>query len=237
MDYVIDIQGFRDFEDHFLLKEAAVIAIDHHYVGHWIVAPPHSFKDLGIKARSQNNWLSCYFHGLEWFDGYVPYKQIGTILREVTRTAQRIYTRGREKADFIQELTARQVINLEDVSCPSFKQLPDDRSYCFHHGVTKGGIYVCALNNAMKLKLWILSQVAAGTSRPAQYTTPRQPFLMLPADPPDVVTTTAAVVEPVYKNGQSTSTAGSQTATCSDDGCSSCRPNPRGVDATNSLGR
>ena len=158
VDYVVDIQGFRGSDDNLIPKEVAVIALDHKFFGHWISTPPHLFSELSDNAKSQNNWLSCFYHGIEWFEGDVPIEFIYSNLRDVARTAGQIYIRGREKAQLLQKITSRQIVNLEELTCPSFKKLPDSRVYCFHHGVKKEEYFICALNNAVKLKRWLEKQ-------------------------------------------------------------------------------
>ena len=159
MDYVVDIQGFKDSSNQFIPKEVAVVGIDCNYFGHWIISPPCSFNDLPQKIRTQNNWLTRHFHGLEWFDGETQTRQLYAILRDIARTANTIFTRGREKALLLQTITSRQIINLEDnTDCPSFMNLPSSRVQCIHHGALRDSISKrknCALNYAQRLRKWL----------------------------------------------------------------------------------
>ena len=125
MDIVIEMQGFRDMGDRFLPKEVAVVAIHNPIIGHWIMMPPHSFEELPEKSKRENNWLTRNYHGIEWFDGEAHLKYFTLQLREITRHAHRIYTRGNDKARYLQNLLSRSIYNLEDIS-PSFRDLPDE---------------------------------------------------------------------------------------------------------------
>lgn len=158
MDYVIDIQGFHDKDNCFVAKEVAVVALDKAYIGHWIISPTYVFTELPKPVRAKNNWTTRNHHGLEWFEGDVALRTIHSILREITRTAGNIFTRGREKASYLQNVTAREIKNLEDTNCPSFTDLPSSEQVCLHHGLLKRPNLSCALNNAAKLKEWILSR-------------------------------------------------------------------------------
>lgn len=166
MDYVIDIQGFYDKDNCFVAKEVAVIVVNNQLnreqlkaIGHWIISPPYVFTDLPKNVRTKNNWATRHHHGLEWFEGDVGLRAIHAILREITRTAGNIYTRGREKADYLRNITAREIKNLEESTCPSFADLPSTGEVCLHHGLLKRPKLSCALNNAIKLKDWILCDV------------------------------------------------------------------------------
>lgn len=155
MDYVIDLQGFRDASNQFIVKEAAVLALHSNHIGNWFATPPFPFTDLPVDIRTTNNHLTCNHHGVEWFDGDIPQKQIYAKLRDVARTARTIYTRGGEKTTLLQNVLSRRVTNLEDDNCPSFKKLPSSDTYCLYHAIHRQGVFVCALNQACQLKTWL----------------------------------------------------------------------------------
>jgi len=163
MDIIVDIQGFSDISSNFLPKEVAIVTLHASFTGHWILLPRYSFEALPEKSRRENNWLTQNYHGIEWFDGETDEEYFTTQLREITRLVRNIYTRGKEKADFLQRMLSRSVYNLEGIS-PPFKNLPEDekagRQRCIHHGFRYSPTikYHCALRNAFKLKRWLLEQ-------------------------------------------------------------------------------
>lgn len=158
MDIVIDIQGFRNAKEKFLPKEVALVAINAPIVGHWIMMPPHPFGELPESSRRQNNWLSRCYHGIEWFDGETNLRYFTLQLREIVRQARYIYSRGQEKAHYLQCLLSRNVYNLEGIS-PPFRNLFDgEENRCTHHGFQSNTKFHCALRNAYKLKHWLVKQ-------------------------------------------------------------------------------
>lgn len=162
MDIVIDIQGFRDVEEKFIPKEVAVVAVNAPIIGHWIMTPPYPFDELPEKSRRENNWLSRNYHGIEWFDGETKQKYFAIQLREITRQARYIYSRGQEKVLYLRRLLSRNVYNLEGIS-PSFKDLPEDKERghrCSRHGFQfwPTDKFLCALRNAYKLKHWLVAE-------------------------------------------------------------------------------
>lgn len=156
MDYVIDIQGFYDGSNKFIVKEVSVVALEKDYIGHWVATPPCAFEELPGSVRDRNNYLSKKHHGLEWFDGDIPAEQIYAKLRSVTRTARAIYTRGHEKAMLLQAVTSRVITNLEDdAECPAFKDLRPESTRCLYHAADARRDFTCSLNRATRLKTWL----------------------------------------------------------------------------------
>ena len=158
MEVVIEIQGFRDICGRFLPKEIAIVAIGNAIEDHWILSPPHAFQDLTEKSKRENNWLSRYYHGIEWFDGETNQKYFTSRLREITRHVGNIFTAGSEKARYLENLLSRNIYNLENIA-PAFKNIPEEEGegrLCCFHGFGKFTAYHCAVRNANKLKRWVL---------------------------------------------------------------------------------
>ena len=78
------------------------------------------------------------------------------ILRELTKSARKIYVRGSEKWLLLHKIIANEIINSEyDRKCPSFDKLSSN-VYCIHHAVKFSSLkYRCALNNAYHLKSYL----------------------------------------------------------------------------------
>ena len=155
MDYIIEVLGFRDSHNKFVLKEVAVVALGKEYIAHWIAAAPHSFCDLPIKIQVFNNWLTSNHHGIEWFDGDIPHRQLHANLRELTRSARQIFVKGSQESAIIQSITTRHVENLENYNCPPLHQLNKSDIFCCFHGAQCTQAFMCALNNAVRIKSWI----------------------------------------------------------------------------------
>lgn len=85
MECVIDIQGFHNSENKFIIKEASLVLMHHNTIANWIAALLYPFSDLGLSAQIFNNAQTSFLHGLEWFDGDISSRQLYTNLRAVTR--------------------------------------------------------------------------------------------------------------------------------------------------------
>lgn len=154
-DYIIDIQAFHDKDGVYLPKEIAIVALDYNFISHWIVKPPCAYDELPKGIISTNSYLTCYQHGLEWYDGESTLEDVYSSLRVAARDAQNIYVRGFQKVNLLERVLGRNIVNLEEYSCPSFKNLPQvDDHFCIYHG-GKADHYSCALTYAYKLRIWL----------------------------------------------------------------------------------
>ena len=106
MDYVVDIQGFRDARRQFLPKEVAVIAFQKDIVSHCIVQAPCYFYWLPSDVETRNSYCSAEVHGLQWIEA-----------------ARKIYVCGEEKVSYLKDKIERSIINLEYYHSPSFNKL------------------------------------------------------------------------------------------------------------------
>lgn len=159
MDVIIDIQFFKDNKGGHIPKEVALTAVGNEFSSHWIVSPPtRAIEKLSKNIKKQNEWLTQNHHGLDYFDGDVPIRVLTKSLRELCRSVRKIYVRGVEKVYFLKRITTREIINLEhNDECPPFENLPWADNYCFQHGAKPTHLRnFCALNNTIRLKLWLL---------------------------------------------------------------------------------
>ena len=159
MDLVIDIQCIKVSKHSIVPKEIAIVALNGNYHGHWVVAPTIDVNYLNDDIRRENNWLSQNCHGFDYLEGEIPLKVVHKILRELTKSARKIYVRGSEKWLLLHKIIANEFINLEyDKDCPPFDKLSSN-VYCVHHAVKHlSQKYRCALNNAFCLKSHLCSR-------------------------------------------------------------------------------
>lgn len=157
MAIVIDIQGLKDKFNHFTPKEVAVTAVHSTYFSHWIVKPNYTYDELSPAIKRQNTWLQSNHHGIAWTEGETSIQAIEHILKKIATEADRIFTKGSEKATYLTNLTGCFIINLEDdEEVPSFRNLPTGNTRCIYHGLLrKNHTYKCALDNVTKIKAWL----------------------------------------------------------------------------------
>lgn len=221
MDCVIDIQGFRDLFNKFIIKEVAVVFLNNEAQGHWIYTPPYPFTELPLRVQMCNNLETQQCHGLEWFDGEVPSRQLYATLRDITRKVGTVYVYGSEQAKIIENLTARCVVDLTLLDCPKNLEITATTKVCIQHGVHLRHLYTCALSRADFYKNWLVKNyenLAVGQI-------PGQSQSNLQGD-----NTLAARVSHQDSNGYSTGHEGSSWLAGCIDGCFSSGSNTRKMD-------
>ncbi|KAL7301308.1 hypothetical protein TKK_0006045 [Trichogramma kaykai] len=159
MDAIIDIQYIKDSKNKYIPKEVAIVCVDNNFSAHWLIITPPSIN-LSPAIKRQNTWLLKNHHGLDYYDGEVTLRSLNNRLKELAKNIGKIYVRVNEKYSYIQNLMAREIINLEDnIDCPSFNNLPWENTYCLHHAFKYPFLrYSCSLNNTTRLKNWLLQQ-------------------------------------------------------------------------------
>ena len=88
------------------------------------------------------DWLTQHHHGLDYLDGDVTNKYLDRSLSAILMKARKIHVRREEKWRILNELTSRDIMNLEkNQACHSFANLPRDKRYCTRcllvHGTTQ----------------------------------------------------------------------------------------------------
>lgn len=156
-ELVIDIQAFVGPQEEYLPKEICVLSVNHPYSDSWVIGPPCRFSELGASIRRQNNWLSRHYHRLSWEDGEVPPFTLPMLLNRATANASVVYVSGKEKSIYLSKIISTPVVNLDAYS-PALKRMEAPRSLCLFHGLVTCEMYKCAVQNAHKLKNWIVEE-------------------------------------------------------------------------------
>ena len=121
-----------------------------------------SWEKLPLSVKSTNKWLSRNKRGLEWKDGYITKPALTSHLREISKNFEKIYVRGKEKKNILENIVFNEIINVEEEEeeeeekHPSFKDLAWSNTFCIFHATKKNSVsFSCALNHATRLKNWI----------------------------------------------------------------------------------
>lgn len=150
MQYFVDVQGFKDFKNNFIVKEFATASQVSTQV--YLIKPPYSYSNLSQEEKRSVHWLEKN-RGIYWSEGYIDYKEFKRIIKPFLRDKE-IFVKGQEKMKWIMELCEyKSVINLENRGCPNLSNLLKIYDYdsiynCFFHKK------YCALKNVICLRQW-----------------------------------------------------------------------------------
>lgn len=141
MSLVLDIQCFKIENNKYVVKELA--GYDGNRILHVVFKPPFPFDMLSPHFQKQANWLIKNHHSIEWGTGSTPVHLFGNILQDILSQADRVYIKGKEKADYIRKFTSKLVVEL-----PEQPALEKNLPKCFYHSKS---YCMCALTNVFFL--------------------------------------------------------------------------------------
>lgn len=144
--YIDVVNGRRDF----IIKELSIVDVKQSTSQHWFFKPPHQNDQL-----SENLWAMQNLHGISWDDGEIEYDKLMITITTATEQYDYLYAKGLEKCIFLEDILKRPVYDLHNFSCPSLKKLRDTAIKCRYHRNGSWNKYVCSLNQAHNLALWM----------------------------------------------------------------------------------
>lgn len=152
----VDVQGFKDFRNKFILKELAIATFDCTHV--FLIKPPFPYKLLRLEEKKQVNWIQRN-RGIYWNEGYINYADISKLIIPFLEN-KCILVKGLEKIEWIKEFCENcKIVDLGEKGCPNFFSLYKslmceskdsiDITCCFHK-------QICALKNVISLRKWYI---------------------------------------------------------------------------------
>lgn len=153
MNAIVDIQGFQNERNEFILKEIAIITKNQMMI--LLIKPPYRFYNLSRKERLQVCWIEKN-RGIYWNEGFVDYLNCNFHINNFLKNKQ-VFVKGSEKVLWLRNiLDHNNIYNLEYKNCPSlpklyeqYKNSPDIVS-CMNHNK------ICALKNVHCLNKWCI---------------------------------------------------------------------------------
>lgn len=155
----MDLQGFKQSGEIFVLKEFAVISVNERYHRHWefIVKPPYPFENLLTKEKIINSWLTRNVHGIPWDCGTIPYDEAKIYVRRILIGARRIYVMGPDVKMWLLNVLGFSVpiIDLKRLKCPALVELKNSLNQkCPNHLDSRE--FRCAAENVKLMRTWML---------------------------------------------------------------------------------
>lgn len=155
---IIEFQAFRGNDDKFIIKELVILDLLTFIAHPFTFEAPFSFNTLTAKAKKTNKWLSKHFHHIKWYDGYICYTNLHSIMFHFCKQYTHIYTRGEEKRNWIQRYTHGSVYDINVNKDFKFKF----NNLCIATQDSKHGQSHCALHNAYRLAAYLEEKQTCG---------------------------------------------------------------------------
>lgn len=181
MDFaIVDLQGFKDNNNKFIVKEFALFTknIQFHDI---IKSSSCIFDTLNYSSKQSVEWLKHFHHGLDWNDGYITVDELRQTVAPILRN-KLVYVKGLEKIEWLHQLMSYEsssssktkllIVNAEDLGCnlnfTTRRNKKDKNNHdagiqqstavtCSKHRKMNQKKFCCALQNAINLKLWYFS--------------------------------------------------------------------------------
>lgn len=152
MEYALDMQGFFEPGNNFIVKELAIIALhDSSDPNVFMFKEPYPWQRLTNKYKQINLKLQKTRHGLIWESGCIAYTEIGNVLKEYLFNAKKVYV----KSDLIKSWSERFHLPAYNIKSIDYSQKPIKVvNICLNHKSQQN--IKCALHNVKMMKKVIL---------------------------------------------------------------------------------
>lgn len=160
MYFFVDLQGFKTKNNRFVLKEMCLLSNNSDEEHLYIIKPPFPYNKLSFKYKKQARWLSNYFHGFDWTDGFISYLSTRKLLLSLLpKTGAIIFVKGEEKKIWIQDIFRNSCsdidyYNIEELGYSNISS--DNIVHCKYHDSK----FICAYQNAVKIKKWYSQNIS-----------------------------------------------------------------------------
>lgn len=130
---VIEFEGFHLKPHIFIIKELAYFDVERGYHGRWSFLPPHPWYMLTKKEKRKFSWTTRRCHGLSWESGDLPYTALPLIVSFLFLSYSDIYVKGLEKSKFLENLSGKKILDLNNFKCPKVENLKFSTLHCPDH--------------------------------------------------------------------------------------------------------
>ena len=121
MKHIVDMQGFKQSGNDFVLKELAIVPLDDNDQPLvFLFKEPFPQKQLTDKYnKGENTWIKQFYHGISWNSGDRPYTDVGSILRACLLDATKVLVMVSIKKKWLERFR----FNVHDVTEMGFPPL------------------------------------------------------------------------------------------------------------------
>lgn len=168
---VVDLQGFKDYKNDFIVKEFALA--NNEYTKMFLVKPPFAYSELTPVEKKHVNWIEKN-RGIFWREGFIDMHEFKKVIKPYLQNCE-IFVKGSEKIQWVKDICKEcNVTNVEEMGCPNLKTL-DEINYnniksivsvsgdvWWDHPISKFNDLkcinhrkICALKHVILLRNWI----------------------------------------------------------------------------------
>ena len=167
----VDVQGFKAYDNRFIVKEVGVVLNDMEYHCFHLKAP-FEYQTLSKNDQIQTKWLKLYHHNLDWEYGVESLEAVRQYLKTTLKN-KKIYVKGVEKQQWVSEFLQKPIFNIEDEQTDNSYNL--NTLYNLYNNINQCKYHIdnscneircknqrpirCALKSALILRQYILKEL------------------------------------------------------------------------------
>lgn len=145
----VDLQGFKNSKNEFIVKEFAIVTSEWTQV--FLVKPPYMYLTLSPEEKKQTNWLERN-RGIRWSEGFIDYREFKRVI-PLYLEEKEIIVKGCEKVQWIKNFCDKcQIVDVGCKGCPNLSTLHEKYKACNINCINHKRH--CALKNAICLLKW-----------------------------------------------------------------------------------
>lgn len=163
MQIILDLQGFKQPANEFVVKELSSINVFHDEkkslrLSYFHFNPPSPWHMLPTTYQVMNRWCQRNLHGLHWNSGKLSYSCLNAVLGNILIDVKTIFVKGLEKKKWLENLInySIPVVNLEDFGCPLLNDIKVPIGCINQHRHSTIKYYKCAFENVQRMRQWFL---------------------------------------------------------------------------------
>ena len=154
MEYIVDMMGFKQSENDYILKEIAIVPLiyDEEPLVR-LFKSPFPCRKLTDTLQRENIWLKQNYHGISWNTNGINYCEIGNFLRSAFKDATKIYVMGDLEKKWLQRFG----FPVDDINYHGYQSKNSFKcvTICTNHNASYK--VRCALHNVKLMKLYLQS--------------------------------------------------------------------------------
>lgn len=145
----VDLQGFKNSKNEFIIKELAIATKDWTQV--FIVKPPYAYSTLTKEEKKQVNWLERN-RGILWSEGFIDNREFKRLIQLYLEN-KNIFVKGCEKVKWVKKICENcNIVDLGEKGCPNLSMLQEKYKNCELNCISHKK--QCALKICICLRKW-----------------------------------------------------------------------------------
>lgn len=146
----IDAQGYCSTAVKFIPKEVAVVTADEEKVFKYIVTYTNQLGSFTPFDRKLIIWATKNYHRIPFYAGDTHESELREKILDKIGACSEIYTKGSDKAAWLECLLEKPVVDLQTLGCPSLRKVQLGTA-CPEHLTADSR---CAVSGALYMKSW-----------------------------------------------------------------------------------